>query len=258
MHFAITLVVVALLYLGLFHTRVNKWAALIVPLVVAAVAHAVAPGAQSGIGLVIEYLALFLVGSIGLATRTIDSVADDLDRLEADPAAIRADGAALADHLRRLGFEPTPERWMHFPRLGWDSLAMKRGAVNLFMVSGEKGPAIEFTTRFDDGRTAMTVATARDQVAPHFLRQCFPDEGVDRLLAEHERAVSWLTSRGHRPHEIALNELSDHLLGEERNAATTVRRRIGGSMLREVRKTNLDVGSIVGRSDVVERLDPGR
>ena len=79
MHFAITLVVVALLYLGLFHTRVNKWAALILPLVFAAIAHALAPGAQSGIGLVVEYLALFLVGSIGLATRTIDSVADDLD-----------------------------------------------------------------------------------------------------------------------------------------------------------------------------------
>ena len=96
MHYSITIVVVALLYVGLFHTRVNPWVALIAPLALAAVAHAVAPGSQSGVGLVVEYLALFLVGSIGLATRTIDSVADDLDRspvFETDPGVTGVDAA---------------------------------------------------------------------------------------------------------------------------------------------------------------------
>lgn len=258
MHYSITIVVVALLYVGLFHTRVNPWPALIAPLALAAVAHVVAPGSQSGVGLVVEYLALFLVGSIGLATRTIDSVADDLDRLESDPAAIRADGASLADHLGRLGFERAPEGWMHFPRLGWDALAMKRGNVNVFMVSGTRGPAIEFTTLLDDDRIVTTVGTARDRVAPHVLRQCFPDLDVDRLLDEHERSVSWVTSTGRRSQEISLDGLMDHLLQDERNAATTVRRRIGGSMLRELRKTHLDVGTIIERPDVIDQLGTRR
>ena len=253
MHVAVSIVVVGLLYLGLFHTGVNRWVVLVGALVLANVAHVLAPGAFPPLLLVIEYLALFVVLAVGFTKRRLDAVADDLDDLSIDPSAVRADGVALSEHLEAAGFVRAPEGWMHFERHGWDAIAMQREATIAFMISGDRGPLIEFTSALDAGTMLLTVSRARDRLPSTMLRQCFPDADVDTLLREHERTVEWLRRSGHSARSVPLEELTDFILTEERSVAGA-RSGVVGSIVRELRRQHLDVGTVIDRPDVLDRL----
>lgn len=258
MHVVVTVAVVGVLYLGLFHTRANRWVVLVGTLVASNVAHLVAPGVVPPLLLIGEYVALFLVLVVGFAKRKIDAVSQDLDDLSVEPAAVRADGVALADHLESVGFERAPEGWLHFERHGWDALALRRDGVNAFMVSGDRGPILEFTSMLDDDGVLATVSHARDRVPRWVLRQCFPDRDADTLLREHGRSLEWLRRNGRSTVEVPLAELTEHVLTEERDAASTIGRGIVGSLVRELRKQHLDLGTIVDRPDVLRRSRPRR
>lgn len=258
MHVVVVVAVVALLYLGLFHTTINRWVILFAVVVISNVAHVAAPGVVAPALLVVEYLALFVVLTVGFAKRKIDAVSHDLDELSVEPAAVRADGVALAEHLESVGFERAPEGWLHFERHGWDAIAMRRNDVNAFMVSGDRGPILELTSMLDDEGVLTTVSFARDRVPRWVLRQCFPDSDADTLLREHGRSLGWLRRAGRATTEVPLAELTERVLTEERDAASTIGRGIVGSMMRELRRQHLDVGTIVDRPDVLRRSRPAR
>ncbi|MDE0805130.1 MAG: hypothetical protein OSA99_17625, partial [Acidimicrobiales bacterium] len=245
MHVVVAIVVVGLLYLGLFHTTINRWVVVITAVVASNVAH-LAAGVVPPLLLVAEYFAMFLVLAVGFATRTIDDVVHDLEDLHVDPAAVRADGVMLAEHLESEGFTRAPEGWLHFERHGWDAIALRRDATVAFMVSGDRGPLIEFTSTLEDGRVLMTVPRARDRVPKSVLRQCFPDADVDTLLREHATALDWLRRNGCTAATIEMDDLTEHALGAER-AHAGARGGPVGSMIRELRRQHLDVGSVVNR-----------
>lgn len=255
MHFVVSVLVVALLYLGLFHTRINRWVVIVGVLVLGNIGHVVAAGAQSTIGLVAEFVALFAVTVIGLAKRNIDGVFDGLDDKQSDPTSLHADGVAVAARFESLGFTPADDGWQHFPRLGWDGLAMRRDVTNVYIVSGDKGPMFEFVSFLRDGQTVTTVSKATHAVAPDILRQCFPGASLDTLLDEHERAVAWVRRAGRVPEEIALDRLTERMLAGEHESSARARRGVGGAVFRELRKQHLDVGSIIHRPDAVAALD---
>lgn len=258
MHLAVTVAVVGVLYVGLFHTRANRWAVLVGALVASNVAHLVVPGVVPPLLLVGEYLALFIVLVVGFAKRKIDAVAQDLGDLRVEPTAVRADGVALADHLESAGFERAPEGWLHFEQHGWDALALRRDSVNAFMVSGDRGPILEFTSVLDDDGVLTTASVARDRVPRWVLRQCFPEGDTDTLLREHGRSLEWLRRNGRDAVEVPLADLTEHVLTEERDAASTISRGIVGSLVRDLRKQHLDVGSIIDRPEVLRRTRPQR
>lgn len=258
MHVAVSIVVVGVMYVGLFHTSVNRWVVIVGTLVAASFAHAFASGTQGTVGLVAEYVILFLVVAVGLAKRNVDAIAEDLEDLSTDPAMVRADGVAVADHLEGAGFERSPEGWLHFERHGWDALALRDGPVNAFVVSGERGPLVEFTTVLDDDHVVMTVSRARHQVVPRILRQTFPDHDVDGLRREHDRALGWSRRMARTPVEVPLGELTERMLTEEREAGSRARKSVAGSLVRELRGQHLDSGTIVDRPDAVRALQPRR
>lgn len=257
MEIAASIGVVGLLYVGLFHTRINQWVVLIGAVVVSNVLHVVMGTAEGPLGWV-SFAVLFVVAVVGLAARRMDSVIAELDDPVGDPAMVRADGVALVEHLERGGFERAPEGWLHFDRLGWDAIVMQNGTVNSFTISGDKGPLTELSTVLDDGHVVTTISSARDRVLPHVLRQCFPDQDIEVLLREHRLAVEWAETMGRRPQAIPMDELTDRILSEEREGGVHVRRSVAGSMVREVRRQHLDVGTIIDRPDVVARLHAGR
>ncbi len=253
MHFLVSVLVFTIVYVGLLHTRVNRWAVIVVAVAISNVGH-LAVGTQTTIGLVIEFVVLFLITVVGFAKRNIDSTVDGIAHAESDPTTLRADGVAVANHLESLGFEAAVDGWQHFPRLGWDGLAMRRGATNTFIVSGDRGPMFELATFLDDGHTIATVAKSTLAVAPEVLRQCFPSAPLDQLLVEHERSVEWAHGLGRTPEVLALDTLMTRMLETEHRGAPHARRGAGGAVLRELRKQHLDVGSIIGRDDAVEAL----
>ncbi len=253
MHFLVTVFVIAVAYVGLLHTRVNRWAVIVIAVVISNVGH-LAVGAQTTIGLIAEFSMLFLITVVGFAKRNIDSTVDGISHAESDPTTLRADGVAIAQHLESLGFEAAVEGWQHFPRLGWDGLAMRRGTTNTFIVSGDRGPMFELATFLDDGYTIATVTKSTLAVAPEVLRQCFPSAPLDQLLMEHERSVEWAQGLGRTPEALTLDTLMTRMLETEHQGAPHARRGAGGAVLRELRKKHLDIGSIIRRSDAVEAL----
>lgn len=253
MHFLVSVLVVSVAYVGLLHTRANRWAVIVIAVVTSNVGH-LAVGTQTTIGLVVEFSVLFLITVVGFAKRNIDSTVDGISHAESDPTTLRADGVELAQHLESLGFDAAVEGWQRFPRLGWDGLAMRRRSTNIFIVSGDRGPMFEFATFLDNGHTIVTVSKSTLAVASEVLRQCFPSAPLEQLLVEHERSVEWAEGLGRTPEVVALDTLMTRMLEEEHRGAPRARRSTGGAVLRELRKQHLDVGSIIGRSDVDEEL----
>ncbi len=240
----------------LTRTRINTWAILIGVVAFHGVVTVVVGGPASSLEILVALGAMFVSFTVASAIRTVESVGTDLDDLRTDPAMLRADGVRLAEHLTSLGFEATPEGWLHLDGRGWDSLTLRRGVVNVLMVSGDHGPQMELTTFFDDGRVLTTVQSARDHVADHVLRQCFVDADVEVRVTEHERSIDWVTGTSRSALEIPLADLTDHMLSAERDHIGQLRSGIVGSMMRELRQQHLDLGSVINRADVVDSLRP--
>lgn len=213
-------------------------------------------------GAVVAVLALATAAARRQVRRTIDGMLS----ARPDPVAIPADGLELVRRLELEGFQVADDGWVRSEALGsvrsdalgWCLVALRRGPTRVFVVSGERGPAFELSTTFDNGRTLLTAASGRDRVAPDVVRQVFRTDDPIELLSWHDDVVTAASAAGRTPLVPAVERLTaDALVDEVAHGRQVL---AGGvptilvGMVRELTGADADVGPVTERPDDWLRL----
>lgn len=250
MHVLVALAIAAVVHVGIVRARL--------PLLVVAGAGALVlalAGAlvrpdhvwQTVLGALIVFVAL----ASGVRRRQIREVVDGLSNLTWHPGAVPADGEALVRDLELAGFQLADDGWARAGDLGWCVVALRRGPLRAFVVSGPLGPMLDIATALDNGRTLLTTPSATSRVGPDVVRLCVPTDDPDELIARHEGVLVDVAASGRTPIVPDTERLTAEAVADELAQARDFL--AGGvpaalvSIWRQLRDAHADTGPITQR-----------
>lgn len=257
MHLLAMVVVAVLVHVALVRVRVG-----LVPLVaasvlvVAVVGVVVRPSSllENGLGAA----AVLLAALTGVVRRQTRIVVEALAHATWHPSSAHDSGDEFVRALQEHGFAIADDGWARAEGIDWSLVALQRGPVRALVVSGAHGPTMEASTVLDNGRVLLTAPSARDRVAPHVVRQCFPSTDALELVDEHELALEAAVSAGRLPVARRFDDLTATALAEEvAHGQQLLQGGIVaalGSLWRELTRTERDLGAVTERPDAWARL----
>lgn len=257
MHLLAIAITAGVLHVAIVRLRVPSAVLWVGTVVLLLVVSALVPSTSiwtSVAGAVVVLLALVSAA----ARRQLRLVVDGLAAARPHPTAVPADGQELVRRLEVEGFQVAGDGWVRADPLGWCVVALRRGPTRVLVVSGERGPAIDVATTFDNGRTLVTAASGRDRVAPDVVRQVIRTDDPIELLTWHDDVVTAAGAAGREPIVPAVDHLTADAVVDEVVHGRQVL--AGGvptilvSLWRELTGAYADVGPVTERPDDWLRL----
>ncbi|HEU5081756.1 MAG TPA: hypothetical protein VFU14_00310 [Acidimicrobiales bacterium] len=250
MHVLVSLAIAAVVHVGIVRSRLPLLVVAGAGVLVLALAGAlVRPDHlwQTVSGVVIVFVALVTA----VQRRRIREVVDGLANLTWHPGAVPADGEALVRDLEVAGFQLADDGWARAGDLGWCVVALRRGPLRAFVVSGELGPMLDITTALDNGRLFVTTPSAMLRVGADVVRLCVPTDDPHELIARHEGVLVDVATSGRTPMVPDTERLTAEAVADELVQARAFL--AGGvpaalvSVWRQLRGAHADTGPITQR-----------